>query len=202
MSYFPFFVDLEGVPALVVGGGTVALRKVEKLLPYAPSITVVSPAVSEEIASHPEVTVVRRPFRPEDLDGQAFVIAAAGPETDLLVAELCRQRGIPVNVVDDPKECTFLFPALVKRGNLSVGISTEGASPTAAAYLKQRVEGILPRNIEAVLSFMEECRPLVKREVEDASRRQRVFAELFWACIEEERPLTHKELEEVLARHG
>ena len=93
MAYFPMFVELEGRPCLIVGGGAVALRKARKLLPYGPCLTVVA---------------------------QSFV-----PELEALEgAALCRARRIPVNAVDDKDNCTFLFPALVRRGPLSIGIST------------------------------------------------------------------------------
>ena len=144
MGYFPFFVDLTGKEGLIVGGGTVALRKVEKLLPYGPHLPVAAPEVLPELDSCPELTLLRRPFAPELLENKAFVIAATDDAAvNREISALCQERGIPVNVVDDPDQCTFLFPALVKRGDLSVGISTTGASPTAAVWLKQQVEGLI-----------------------------------------------------------
>ena len=137
MGYFPFFVDLEGQPGLIVGGGTVALRKADKLLPYGPHLTVVSPHILPELERIPGLTLSRREFSPADLDGMLFAIAATDDRgLNRRIAELCRERHIPVNAVDDREACSFLFPALVKRGDLSVGISTGGASPTAAIWLK------------------------------------------------------------------
>lgn len=133
MGYFPFFVQLQHVPGLIVGGGTVALRKAEKLLPYGPKLTVVAPDICPELAALPSLTLVRRPFRGEDVGRMAFVIAASGDRAlNHRVARLCREKGIPVNVVDDKEACSFLFPALVKRGELSVGISSAIAIPAAA----------------------------------------------------------------------
>ena len=91
MACFPFFVDLKGVPGLVIGGGRVALGKVERLLPFGPRLTVTAPAILPELEAVPGLTLRRRPFREEDLDGAAFVVAAAGPETDRRAAALCRR---------------------------------------------------------------------------------------------------------------
>lgn len=193
MSYFPFFVDLEGKAGLIVGGGSVAARKVEKLLPYGPSLTIVAPEIRPEIAAQP-VTLRRRPFEEGDLENTSFVIAAATPAVNHRIAALCNVRGLPVNVVDERSSCSFLFPALVKRGNLSVGISTGGASPTAAVYLKKQISALLPENFEELLDFLESLRPALKAEIPAEHQRSKVFAALFSACMGAGRPLTDAEV--------
>ena len=182
MSYFPFFMEMEGRPGLIVGGGTVACRKVEKLLPYGPRLTVVAPEIAPEIAAVKGLTLLRRPFCPEDLEGMAFVISAA-PPVNRQVAELCRERHLPVNVVDNRELCSFLFPALVKRGSLSVGISTGGASPTAAIYLKEQIAALLPENFEELLAFLDSLRPMLKVEIPEEARRSKAFSRLFRSCM-------------------
>ena len=133
MAYFPFFVELAGASGLVAGGGKVALRKVEKLLPYGPRLTVIAPRIDEKILAMPGVVCLRRAFEPADLEGKDFAVAAAGDrEVNHWISRLCRERKIPVNVVDDKEASSFLFPSLIKRGELSVGISTGGSSPSAA----------------------------------------------------------------------
>lgn len=198
MSYFPFFVELDGLRGLIVGGGSVACRKVEKLLPYGPALTVVSPAISDEIAAIAGLSLLRRPFAPADLSGMAFVIAAATPEVNHQVAALCRERKLPVNVVDDRAQCSFLFPALVKHGNLSIGISTGGASPTAAVYLKEHIDAALPPNFDELLDFLEALRPALKAEIPQEPRRARAFSALFQACLEKGRVLSSSEVREIL----
>ena len=164
MPWFPMFVQLKGADALLVGGGTVALRKAEKLLPYGPRITVVAPDIIPELAVLPGLTLCRRPFEESDLQGTLALVIAATDDTALnrKIAALCREKRIPVNVVDDPEACGFLFPALVRRGRLSVGISTGGASPTAAVWLKERIESILPPHFGAALDRLEALRPALK----------------------------------------
>ena len=128
MAYFPFFVDIGGKNGLIVGGGRIALHKLQKLLPYEAVLKVVTPDVSEELwqtALEKDICIIKRKFEPSDLDGVCFVIAASDDmEVNAEVGRLCRERNLLVNVVDDKEACSFLFPSLVKAGNLSIGIST------------------------------------------------------------------------------
>lgn len=198
VSYFPFFVEMEGKSALVAGGGTVALGKIEKLLPYGPGVTVVAPEISENIRRIPGLQLFPRPFRPGDLEGKSFVVAATGERAvNRRIAALCRERGLLVNVVDDPSACTFLFPALIKRGELSVGISTGGASPSAAIWLKERIAAVLPDRLEEILAYLGAARPAIKEALPEAARA-RAFPQLFRLCIERGRPLEAGEAEACL----
>lgn len=181
MPWFPMFVQLKGAEVLLVGGGTVALRKAEKLLPYGPQITVVAPDIIPELAALPGPTLCRRPFAESDLQKKLALVIAATDDTDLNrnIAALCREKRIPVNVVDDPEACGFLFPALVRRGRLSVGISTGGASPTAAVWLKERIESILPPHFGAALDRLEALRPTMKAQIPDERERAARFRAAF-----------------------
>lgn len=189
MGYFPFFMELEGREGLVVGGGAVAARKVRKLLPYGPRLTVAAPEILPEIAELPGVTLLRRAFAPGMLEGKCFVIAATDSrEANREVAALCRERGILVNAVDDKEACSFLFPALVKRGDLTVGVSTAGASPSAAAWVKRRAAGAVPEDFGELLAYLASLRPMVRERVPE-ERRAAVFSRLFSACLEGGFPL-------------
>ena len=181
MPWFPMFVQLKGAEALLVGGGTVALRKAEKLLPYGPHIKVVAPDIIPELAALPGLTLCRRPFEEKDLQGTpALVIAATdAPALNRNIAALCREKRIPVNVVDDPEACGFFFPALVRRGRLSVGISTGGASPTAAVWLKERIESILPPHFGTALDRLEALRPALKAQIPEGRDRAARFRAAF-----------------------
>ena len=199
MAYFPLFVDLTGRRVLVVGGGRVALRKVEKLLPYGAELIVAAPEFRPELETMAGVMLVRRAFAPELLEGAAMVIAAAGDRAvNHQVSGLCRERGIPVNVVDDPAACTFYFPALVKRGALSVGISTGGASPCAAAYIRRQVEDLVSEDFGAILEFLSARRPVVRNAITEEERRAKFFAELFQRGLRGETPLTEEAAEQAL----
>ncbi len=195
MAYFPFFVELEGASGLVAGGGKVALRKVEKLLPYGPHLTVIAPRIDEKIWGMPRVVCLQRAFEPGDLEGKDFAVAAAGDrEVNHRISRLCRERKIPVNVVDDKDASSFLFPSLIKRGELSVGISTGGSSPSAAIYLKERFAEAVPENLPEILDFLAGERANIRMEVSRGERREALMKELFWACMERGGPLNRGEV--------
>lgn len=199
MAYFPFFMDVSKGDGLIVGGGTVALRKIEKLLPYAPRLTVCAPSPLPEIEAIPELVLLRRPFAPSMVEGKLFVISATDDtRLNSEISALCRARNIPVNAVDDRENCTFLFPALVKRGSLSVGISTGGASPIAAVYWKNRIAELVPEDAGALPDYLGGLRETVKAAVPDEKKRAAVFAALFDRCAEEGWPLPEEALEQLL----
>lgn len=204
MAYFPFFIDLAQANGLVIGGGPVALRKVEKLLPYGPQLTVAAPQLCPALEQYIGITLLRRPFLPSDLDGRTFVVAAGSRQVNLQAAQLCRERGIPINVVDNKSESTFLFPALLKQGELSVGISTSGSSPSAAVWLRDRLADSLPPNFDAILDFLAAQRPAAQAELSHPQQREKLMALLFQRCLVNQGPLTTEETEQLfqLAREG
>lgn len=192
-------MDLSRQNGLIVGGGTVALRKIQKLLPYEAHLTVCAPELLPEIGQISGLTLLRRPFEPGMLDKMDYVIAATD-DTALnhQISGLCCGRGIPVNVVDDRDACTFLFPALVKQGDLSIGISTGGASPSAAVYLKERIAALLPENFGELLEYLDGLRDEVKAALPDGRHRARFFSRLFDTCIQMGWPLSETQLRAML----
>lgn len=199
MGYFPFFVDLEGREGLIAGGGAVALRKIQKLLPYGPRLTAAAPDILPELEAIPGLTLLRREFEPAMLEGKFFAVAATdSPETNRAIAALCRERGVLVNAADDKDHCTFVFPALVKRGELSVGVSTAGASPAAAVWTKERIAARIPEDFGDLLAYLRSLRPAVRERVPEEHRRAAVFSRLFNACLEAGFPLGEAELTAIL----
>lgn len=195
MPHFPIFIDLKGQTVLVIGGGTVALRKLQKLIPYDPVCKVIAPDISSEIAAMPGIELHYRGFRDQDLyPGPALVIAATDdPSLNHDISQRCHERHIPVNVVDDPAACSFLFPALVQKGSFSAGITTCGASPSATVYFKKRLQEMLPENLDAILSWLEAQRPGLKVSVPEQSRRSQIFRRMFETCMKKGGPLTDQE---------
>ncbi len=184
MAYFPFYVDIKDKHCLVAGGGMVALRKVEELKPYGPVITVIAPQIHPDILREAH-EIFRREFRDTDLTVDTdFVIAASDdPNVNHKVAALCREKKIPVNVADDPGYCTFFFPALLKRGKLTVGVSTSGTSPAAASWLRDRIAEIIPEKIEQILDRMEEERKTAKGIIEDEKERKEYLTQKFCSLL-------------------
>lgn len=188
MAYFPFFVDIGGKNGLIAGGGRVALHKLQKLLPYGAKLQIVAPEVSEAMertALENDICVIKRAFEPSDLNEMFFVIAASDDaKVNAEIGRLCRERGILVNVVDDKEACSFLFPSLVKEGNLSIGISTEGTSPEVAAELRSRVVSMIPADMDAILAYLGSLRPLAKAHVKDTGRRAAFLKDTARVCMD------------------
>ena len=201
MPHFPMFVSLTDQTVLVIGGGTVALRKIQKLLPYEPACQVIAPQILPEITALPKVTAFCRSFEESDLEPVPAMVIAATDDSALnhRISALCQERHIPVNVADDPAACSFLFPALVQQGSFSAGISTGGASPTAAVYFKERLQEVLPDNLDAILSWLEAQRPSLKATIPDQSRRAGIFRRIFESCMKKGAPRNCQELESCIS---
>ena len=181
MTYFPFFMDVEDKRFLIIGGGAVAKEKVSRLRQFTDNISVIAPKT--DIG---EVCVKRKHFEESDLEEADICICAAGDrELDLRVAKLCKERGIPVNVADAAELCTFIFPALVKRGDLVIGITTSGTSPAYASLLRSQIEEGLPADIEKFLDLMGEIRDLVPCLVSDPKERKEIYKRILSDLLSE-----------------
>ena len=190
MSYAPFFMDLTKVPCLVVGGGSVALAKVESLLGFGAKVRVIAPALLPELQhlldrSGCETTIA--PYAPQSLDGARIVIAATD---DRIVNKAVREDAVArhalVNVVDDPELCDFIFPAMVQRGPIQVAISTAGISPTLARYLKRRIEQVLPWNLEVLATWIAERRRMISQRFRHLQVRRRFWDDIIEGPIAQE----------------
>lgn len=179
MDYLPIFLKLEGQRCLVVGGGEVAARKVNALLRAKGKVSVVSPELGAELttlADAGRIGFSRKGFEPGDLDAIHLVISATNQRAvNESVAAAARQKGIPVNVVDCPELCSFIFPALVDRYPVVIAVSTGGASPVLARLVRARLEAALPAAYGRLAKLAEACRQRVKTAIPDATRRRR-----FW----------------------
>lgn len=143
MIYYPVFLDVRGKPVVVVGAGKVALRKTRGLLEAGARVTVVAPRCEPEFERLP-VTLLRRAFKPTDLDGAFLAFTATDDrEVNRAAARAARARGIPVNVADAREECDFLVPSRLRRGKLQVAVSTGGEDPRRAAAVRRRIEQLL-----------------------------------------------------------
>lgn len=184
MALFPFFINIENAHGLIVGTGKHAQEKIERLKPYGPKLTIV------EAENFVESLLDYLP---------AFVIVAGeNPEENHQIAKMCRQRRILVNVVDDQEYCDFVFPSLINRGNLSVGICTNGASPATGVLLKKRMENQIPDNMEAILDFLQKKRPVIAEMLADKKVRFAFYYQISELCMSYDRPLSEEEFADLL----
>jgi len=152
---YPVMLDLTDVPVLLVGGGNIASRKADGLFQAGARVTVVAPWVQPELATRAS-EVRLRAYEAIDLDGHQLVMTATDvPEVNTQVAIDARARGMWVNSADDPANCSFILPALTRRGPVVVAVGTDGASPALARHLRDRISTeILTPGTEAVAAEM------------------------------------------------
>jgi precorrin-2 dehydrogenase/sirohydrochlorin ferrochelatase len=173
-NLFPVFLKLEELDTLIVGGGNVGLEKLNALIKSSPRarITVVAPAIKEEIStlaqSRPGIRLLERKFRLGDLQGKDLVMLATD-DTELhqRIRSMTRKRKILVNVADTPDLCDFYLGSVVTKGNLKIGISTNGKSPTIAKRIREYLEEAIPDDTNALLQNMQKIRDRMKGDFAD-----------------------------------
>jgi uroporphyrin-III C-methyltransferase/precorrin-2 dehydrogenase/sirohydrochlorin ferrochelatase len=181
VAHYPVFLNLNGQSCLVVGGGKVASRKVESLLQAGAEVTVISPDVKPELGQvlerYPQhATHHARDFQDSDVEGMYLIIAATNQRaTNSRVAQLAKANKIPVNVVDNQKECTFIVPSVVDRSPVSIAVSTGGASPVLARQLRMKLEAMVPSSCGKLAEITEAYREKVKQHFPEAKQRKK-----FW----------------------
>ena len=160
--HFPMFIELDGRPCLVVGGGRIAVRKAEALRSYGAVVTMVAPETCG------------RGFVDGDIEGMALVVSATDDrDLNRHVAGLCKAKGIPVNVVDDPENCTFIFPAVLRKGPITVAVSSGGACPVAAKLVRDKAEALLPDDFTAAVADLGARREELKKAFPDPQERRK-----------------------------
>lgn len=143
MRYYPVFLDLKDRPVLVVGAGTVALRKTRGLLEAGARVTVVAPDALSDFDGLP-VRLIRRPFRAADLAGAVLVFAATDDRrVNHRIGIAAKGKTIFANIADSAEECDFVVPARVERGDVHIAISTGGKSPRLSADLRRKLDDLL-----------------------------------------------------------
>lgn len=182
MRYFPLFLDLQGHPALVVGGGPVAARKVALLREAGATVEVVAPGLCEALSLQADDGSIRHtaaPFDARHVDAQRLVVAATGdPRVDRAVAAAAASAGIPVNVVDDLALSSAIVPAIVDRSPLLVAISSGGAAPMLARLVRERLEALLDESLGPLAQLLAGARRAIRRRFGELAERRRFYSTL------------------------
>jgi precorrin-2 dehydrogenase/sirohydrochlorin ferrochelatase len=162
-TQYPVNLIVEGRSCLVVGGGSVAARKIEGLRACGARVHVVAPEVSDEVRARSDVTIDGRPYRSGDVAGRRLVIAATdSTAVNRAVFVDCEAAGIWVCGADDPEHCSFTLPSVVRRGSLVLTVSTGGRSPALSRWLRERLESQIGPEYEALLDLVADHRAAVK----------------------------------------
>lgn len=179
MKHLPLFFDIRQRPCLVVGGGEVAARKVDALLRAGARVRVVSPQLHRRLSERRDagqIIHISEVFAAAHLDACVLAVAAtADDEINRQISELSRQRNIPVNVVDRPELCTFIFPAIIDRAPVTIAVSTGGAAPVLARLLRARLETLIPASYGRLADLSARFRDAVKAHFPKMVERRR-----FW----------------------
>jgi precorrin-2 dehydrogenase / sirohydrochlorin ferrochelatase len=176
---YPIFLSLEGERCLVVGGGNVAERKIERLLESGARVVVVAKEVTERItalAASGEIALEKRPYAGGEAGGYFLVIAATNDSAlNSEVSGDARAAGRLVNVVDVPELCNFYVPSSLRRGDLQIAVSTAGASPSIAKMVREKLEPLFPAAYGQLLRRMREFRAQLIEKVPEESRRMEIY---------------------------
>ena len=188
--------------ALVVGGGEVALRRARTLHESGAEVVCVAPEFCEGFC---ELSVRRavRGFEPDDVPDCGIVVAATDDRrVNAAVAELARRQGCEVCVSDDPDAGTFYFPSVIRRGGMTAAVSSGGLSPSAAKYVRNRIEEAIPEGFEDVLEAMERARAAAKEMIPEQKKRAEVLRRVFDECLNARIQPDGQRLEEMIRAFG
>ncbi len=178
-SFCPLHIDLKGRECLVFGGGAVAERKVKVMLAYLAKVTVVSPDLTStlsDLVDSKTINYLADIYRPAYLKDRFMVICATDSEDiNRKAAEDCIEQGILVNSVSEPDKCTFFLPALLKKGPLSIAVSTAGRSPSLSCRIRDKLDSFFGPEYEDYINFLGEVRSQVIERIADKKSRRAVF---------------------------
>ncbi len=206
MAYFPFFIDISDKVCIVVGGGRIAFRKIEVLSKFNAKIIVIASNICEEICLLKEVSeqivLNKRDFLDEDILQAEFVIAATDDESlNSHISGLCKKNSILVNVVDVKEECSFVFPAIVKKEELVIAISTGGNSPAMAAKIKKDIQRVIPDYYGELISILGEYREYIKNEINDIENRKEIYNELIHIAELNKENITFESIQDIVKKY-
>ena len=181
-TYYPVYIQLHEQPCVVIGGGKIAEGKVDGLLAAEAKVTVISPELTphlQELASQNKLTYISREYRPGDLAGAFLVICATDrEEINHQVWQEASANHQLVNVVDDTPRCNFIAPSILRKGDLTIAISTSGKAPALAVRLKERLQEEIGPEYERFLELAGELREPLTRHIPDFETRKALWYEI------------------------
>lgn len=165
-NYYPLFMDVEAQPILVVGGGTIALRKVQTLLDHGARVHIVSPQLVPELKELINNNTCRwseKEYTTEDIQESILVFSCTEKEeVNARVSHDAKTHHRPVNVVDDPEKCSFIVPSIMEQGDLKIAVSTGGSSPIVARQIRAELQTYYGKEMAGYLSLLKAWRKKAK----------------------------------------
>lgn len=177
--YYPLFLDITGKECLIIGGGSVAERKAVMLLRFNSFVRVISPKATKRLlhlSDTGRISLTLRKYRPGDHANAAIIFACTDDrETNRLVREDAAALRIPVNVVDRPEECDFIVPSIVKKGDITIAISTSGRAPMASKKMRQAIEATIVKDHATYVRITGSIREYILGHVPDKKLRRDIM---------------------------
>ena len=192
MAYFPMFMDIKGRDCLIVGGGKVALRKVKVLLDFDARVHVVAPYIDENILliskENENLETYQRNMCEDDFTDKVLVIAATDEsKVNHLIADMAKERKIPVNAVDQVEDCTFIFPSYQREKDVVAAYSSGGNSPVITQYLRNMGGKYLTDFVGDLAEYLGSIRGYVKENTQNETARKNIYKEIFELALNNEK---------------
>ena len=186
-KFYPIMLDVRGRPAIVIGGDRIAAEKAMALSASGARVTVMSAEFCtelEDLAQRALVTLLPKAYEPGDLAG-AFVVVASTKDPELIDAiwHETQERGQLVNIVDVPSRCSYIVPSIMRRGQLTIAVSTEGSSPGLAKRIRQRLEGLFPPAYDIYMQLATLVRAHLRQSGLSYEERDDFFGDFFHSDI-------------------
>lgn len=175
-AYYPVFVDIRGKRCVVVGGGKVAERKVSSLLKAQGEVTVISDILTnklKELSKKGKIRHIARKFVPEDIEGAFLVVAATSDQE--ANRQIANSAPFLVNVVDNPGLSNFIVPSVIRKGPLTIAVSTSGISPAFSARIRRDLERLYGRDLVPFFNHLKRLRTELLKEVTDPKLRRLIL---------------------------
>lgn len=175
------FVDLKDKNVLIAGGGNVAFRKAYLLKDFGARITMIAPEfIALEDKDNRDIRCITKEFCDDDVKGFDMLIAATGDRClNARIAGAGKDNGIPVNAVDDEKNCSFIFPSVIRDGDVVIAVSSGGNSPVLTQHVRDDIRKILPGDIGQIAGYMGSVRRYVTDRIEDPKARRACFEMIY-----------------------
>ena len=196
-SFYPILVNLERFPCLIIGGGKVAYRKVLSLQEFNAKITIISPRICKpllELAEKNKIQIIKRSYSKEFIKNYKIIFSATdNPEVNRNVRNDCTKEGILLNVVDNPVMCDFILPANIKRGDLTISVSSQGRAPFYTKEMKKKIDEFIPPVYSDIIEMAGKFRKQLLKSSKAESTKTK--AKMF-------RKFTSVNWEKILAENG
>ncbi len=206
MAYFPFLIDMEGKSCVIAGGGKIAFRKAEIMLNFGARVTIIAPEICDSIkqlGQRGEITIYRRKIETEDILQADYMIAATDDEKiNSYISQVCHSNKILVNVVDVKEECSFIFPAVIKKGDLLISVSTSGNSPAATSVLKEKIERNIPDYYAEMVTQLGSFRENIKEKVRNSQDRKDLYYQLIEDADKRQSKLPEEYILELIEKYA